>query len=170
MKNLILTLQNSKTFSICLIMCRSCIVLQVVALHPQFTRSNYKQFVTGGNKVGLRTTFSLCSHYVQFLPFPATIIHPDCVRGQNRILQTFSLWLGWRRRCTGLCLVWKALSFLSLWWSALGRAAHFHKVLFAQQCLKGNASQARQVDVIIKRVHSLRISGRILCDPESHLW
>lgn len=82
------------------------------------------------------------------------------VSGPNRILQTFSLWPGWCW-CTGLCLLWKALSFLSLCWSALGRAAHFHKVLFAQQCLKGNASQARQKYVIIKRVHSLRIFGRI---------
>lgn len=87
----------------------------------------------------------------------------------NLILQTSSLWLG-SRRCAGLCLVWKALTFLSLCWSALGRAAHFHKVLFSQQCLKGNASQAQQVDVIIKRVYSVRISTYSDALPERCLW
>lgn len=47
------------------------------------------------------------------------------------------------------------LTFLSLCWSALGRAGHFHKVLFFQHRLKGNASQAQQVDVIIQ--YSVRI-------------
>lgn len=35
--------------------------IKVVALHPQFSKSNYKQFVTGGNKVG-----TYC-HYCVFL-------------------------------------------------------------------------------------------------------
>lgn len=39
------------------------VVLKVVALHPQFTRSNYKQFVTGGKKVSLSATFYLCGEY-----------------------------------------------------------------------------------------------------------
>lgn len=38
-----------------------------------------------------------------------------------------------------------------------GQAAHFHKVLLAQQCLKGSASQAHQIDVIIRKAHSLRV-------------
>lgn len=42
-----------------------------------------------------------------------------------------------------------------------GQAAHFHKVLLAQQCLKGSASQAHQIDVIIRRTHSLRVPGRL---------
>lgn len=67
----------------------------MVALHPQFTRSNYKQFVTGGNKVGLSSTFCLCACYTHFCfvflgfyffktaifkTFPAAIMRPDCVR------------------------------------------------------------------------------------------
>lgn len=69
------------------------------------------------------------------------------------ILQTK---LGWMR-CTGLCLLREALTFLSLCWSALRRAAHFHKVLLAQRRLKSIAAQARQIDVIIKKVHRLRL-------------
>lgn len=129
----------------------------MVALHPQFNRSNYKQFVTGGNKVGLRSILFPCSHYVQFSPFPATIIHPDCVRGETETSEPAHS--GSADGDAPFVCREKALSFLSVCWSALGRAAHFHKVLFAQQRLKGNASQARQVDVIIQRVHSLRISG-----------
>lgn len=55
----------------------SFVVLKVVALHPQFNRSNYKQFVTGGKKVSVCPVHRL--QCVQFSTFPAEIIHPDCV-------------------------------------------------------------------------------------------
>lgn len=42
-----------------------------MALHPQFTRSNYKQFVTGGKKVSVCPAFYLCVR--------SSVIHPDCV-------------------------------------------------------------------------------------------
>lgn len=42
------------------------------------------------------------------------------------------------------------------------RGGHFLKVLFAQQCWKGNAAEAQQIGVIIRRAHSLRVSGNIV--------
>lgn len=39
----------------------SFVVSKIVALHPQFTRSNYKQFVTGGKKVSVRPVLSPAS-------------------------------------------------------------------------------------------------------------
>lgn len=56
--------------------------LQVVALHPQFTKSNHKQFVTGGNKVGLHQT---PSHSHDLRHFRLTMIHPDCVRAKPNL-------------------------------------------------------------------------------------
>lgn len=132
------------------------LLLQVVALHPQFTKSNHKQFVTGGNKVGLHHTPFHSRHLRHFRQQWFTLI----VSGRNLISQnllTLARPEATRRTLSG---VWKALTFLSLCWSALGRAAHFHKVLFfSRRCLKGNASQSRQVDVIIKRLYSVRISA-----------
>lgn len=95
----------------------SFVVLKVVALHPQFTRSNYKQFVTGGKKVSVCPAFYLHAEYsVYSFRLPAKIIHPDCVLVKPNPAHLPSL-LGsrqgtglWRERLLLFCLFAGVLS------------------------------------------------------------